>query len=92
MWLRNTYKVATVAVGVVSLLFLGGKVFVLQDCLYIPNVRRNLSVFCLSCNGFSTVFNKNFVSVKYDADEICVGMLVDNLYIFKPEEIFISIQ
>ena len=68
--------------GVVSLLFPRGKLLVLNDCLYVPNVRRNLiSVSCLSCNGFSAIFNKNFVFVKYDANEICVGMLVDNLYI-----------
>ena len=58
---------------------------VLNNCLYVSNVRRNLiSVSCLPCNGFSAVFNKNFVSVKYHADEICVGMLVDNLYILEP--------
>ena len=62
LWLGDTFRVAAVAVGVVSLFFLGGKLLVLNDCLYVPNVRRNLiSVFCLSCNEFSTIFNKNFV-------------------------------
>ena len=76
---------AAVAVGVVSLHFPRGKILVLDDCLYVHNVRRNLiSVSYLSCNGFSTIFNKNFVSIKYDADEICCGMLVDNLYILEP--------
>ena len=75
----------SVAVGVVSLIFPGGKLLVLNDCLYDPNVRRNLIlVSCLSCNEFSAVFNKNFIYVKYDADEICVGILVDNLYILEP--------
>ena len=50
---------------------------VLEDCLYVPNVRRNLiSVSCLACNEFSTIFNKNFVSIKYDINEICCGMLL----------------
>ena len=85
MWLGDTSKVAAVVVGVVSLHFSGGKVLVLDDCLYVPNVRRNLiSISCLSCNGFSTIFNKNFISIKYDADEICCRMLVDNLYILEP--------
>ena len=71
--------------GVVSLFFLRGKTLVLEDCLYVPNVRRNLiSVSSLSCNGFSIIFNKNFLSIKYDVDEICCGMLVDNLYILEP--------
>ena len=78
-------KVATVAMGVVSLYFPGDKILVLEDCLYVPNIRRNLiSVSCLSCNRFSAIFNTNFVSIKYDVDEICCGMLVDNLYILEP--------
>ena len=85
MWLGDTSKVAAVAVGVVSLHFSGDKILVLDDCLYVPNVRRNLiSVSCLSYNGFSAIFNKKFVSIKYDIDEICCGMLVDNLYILEP--------
>ena len=84
LWLEDTSKVAAVTVGVVSLLFLGRKILVLEDCLYVPNVRKNLiSVSSLSCNGFSAIFNKNFVSVKYDADEICCGMLIDSLYIIE---------
>ena len=71
--------------GVVSLHFPGGKLLVLEECLYVPNVRRNLiSVSSLACNGFSALFNKNFISIKYGADEICLEMLVDNLYLLKP--------
>ena len=55
----DTSKVAAVAVGVVSLYFAGEKILGLEDCLYVPNVRRNLiSVSCLACNGFSAIFNK----------------------------------
>ena len=85
LWLGDMSKVTAVAVGVVSLHFPGGKILVLKDYLYVPNIRRNLiSVSYLSCNGFSAIFNKNFVSIKYDIDEICYGMLVDNLYILEP--------
>ena len=81
LWLGDTLRVMAVAVGVVSLLFPGGKLLVLNDCLYVPNVRRNLiSIFCLSCNGYSTIFNKNMVSIKCNADDIYNGILVDNLY------------
>ena len=69
----------------VSLHFSGGKFLVLDECLYVPNIRRILiSFFYLSCNGFSVIFNKNFISIKYDVDEICCGILIDNLYILVP--------
>ena len=81
----DTSCVAVVVVGVVTLYFKGGKFLILDDCLYVPRVRRNLvSVFCLSCNGYSSVFNKNLVFVKYNDDIICCGMLQDNLYLLKP--------
>ena len=58
---------------------------ILKDCLYVPNIRRNLiSVFCLACNGFSALFNKNFVSIKYGVDEIYSKMLIGNLYLIEP--------
>ena len=76
----DTLRVAAVAVGVVTLHFEGGKFLVLDDCLYVPEVRRNLvSVFCLSCNGYSSVFNKDSIFIKYNDDIICCGILQDNL-------------
>ena len=75
LWLGDTSKVAVVTVGVMSLHFSRGKILVLEDCLYVNNVRRNLiSVSCLACNGFLAIFNKNFISIKYDVDEIFCGM------------------
>ena len=38
----DTLRVAAVAVGFVTLHFEGGKFLILDDCLYVPNVRRNL--------------------------------------------------
>ena len=81
----DTSKVAAIIVGVVTLHFDGCKVLVLQDCLYIPIVRRNLiSILSLACNKISTLFNKNLVFIKWNDDVICCGMLVDNLYMLKP--------
>ena len=78
----DTSKVAVEAVGVVTLHFSRGKVLVLEYCLYVPSVKRNLiPIPCLACNGYSTFFNKNSIFVKYDVDVICVGTLVDNLYL-----------
>ena len=84
LWLGDSSKVAAVAVGLVSLTFSGGKTLVLDDCLYVPNVRRNLISFsCLHVMNFQQ-YSIKIVSVKYDADEICCGMLVDNIYILEP--------
>ena len=58
---------------------------VLSDCLYVPGVRRNIVlVFCLSCNGYSSVLNKDSIFFKYNDDIICRGMLSDNLYLLEP--------
>ena len=76
---------AAVAVGVVTLHFEGDKILVLSDCLYVPSVMRNLvSVSCLSCNEYSSVFNKDSIFVKYNDDIICRGMLLDNLCLLEP--------
>ena len=78
----DTSRVAAVAVGFVTLHFEGGKRLVLSDCLYVPGVRRNLVlVSCLSCNGYSSLFNKDSIFAKYGDDIICCGMLLDNLYL-----------
>ena len=81
----DTSRVAAVVVRVVTLHFGGGKKLVLSDCLYVPGVRRNLvSVSCLSCNRYSSLFNKYFIFIKYKNDVICRGMLSDNLYLLEP--------
>ena len=74
----DTSHVAGVAVGVVTLHFGGDKKLVLNDCLYVPSVRRNLVlVSCLSCNVYSSLFNKDSIFIKYGDDVICRGMLSD---------------
>ena len=81
----DTSRVAAVAVEVITLHFEGGKVLVLHDCLYVPSIRRNLiSISCLSCYGYSSLFDKKIIFIKYDDKLICVGMLVDNLYMLEP--------
>ena len=75
---------AAVAVGDITLQFEGDKFLVLKDCLYIPSVRRNsISVSGLICNGYSFLFNENSILVKYGNDDICYGMLVDNLFLLE---------
>ena len=58
---------------------------VLVDCLYVSKVRRNLiSVPSLACNGYSILFNKNSSLIKWNDETVCVGSLVDNLYLLNP--------
>ena len=81
----DTSHMAAVIVGVVTLHFEGGKKLVLSDCLYVPSVRRNLvSVSYLSCNGYSSLFNKDSIFIKYRDDIICHDILLDNLYLLEP--------
>ena len=69
LWLGDTTKVAARAVGEVSLRFGGHKLLVLKDCLFVPQIRRNLiSVSCLALDGYSLVFDINSVSIKYGVD------------------------
>ena len=85
MLMGDTSRMAAVAVGVVTLHFEGDKYLVLSGCHYVPSVRRNLVlIFCLSCNGYSSFFNKDSIFVKYNDDIICRGMLSDNLYLLEP--------
>ena len=78
-------KVVAVEVGVVTLHLSRGKGLVQDDCLFIPSVRRNLILVpSLSCNKFSTLFNKKFIFIKYNDDVICCGTLVDTLYLVDP--------
>ena len=83
--MRDTSRVAATAVGVVTLHFEGGRVLVLHHFLYVPIIRMSLnSVSCLFCHGYSSLFNKKSVFVKYDDKFIYVGMLADNLYMLEP--------
>ena len=85
LWLGDTSKVAAKAVGEVSLHFGGHKILVLRDCLYVPQIRRNLILIsCLALDGYSSIFDINSVCVKYGVDVICSGMLKDNLYLIEP--------
>ena len=43
-----------------------------------------ISVSCLALDGYSSVFDINSVSIKYDVDVIYVRTLVDNLYLVEP--------
>ena len=78
-------KILVVAVGVFNLCF-DSRVLILEDCLYVPNVRRNL-IFAtyLGRHGYCVILKDNVV-IKKDKVFICSGNIVDDLYIINPDK------
>ena len=73
-------KIPVVSIGVFNLCF-ESRVLILEDCLYVPNVRRNLiSATYLGKHGYCVILKENIV-IKKDKVFICSGNIVDGLYI-----------
>ena len=73
-------KIPVVAIGVFNLYF-EFRVLILEDCLYVPNVCRNLiSDTYLGKHGYCVILNDKVV-IKKDKVFICSGNNVDGLYI-----------
>ena len=82
MFLTLAYgsKILIVAVGVYNLCF-KSRVLILEECLYVPNVRRNLiSTTYLGKNGYCIILKDNVV-IKKSKMFICSGNIMDGLYI-----------
>ena len=59
---------------------------ILEDCLYVPNVRRNLiSATQLGRHGYCVILKDNVV-IKKDKVFIYSGDIVDGLYIINPNK------
>ena len=57
------------------------RVLILEDCLYVPNVRKNLiSATYLGRHGYCVILKDNVV-IKKDKVFICFGNIIDGLYI-----------
>ena len=58
----------------------------MEDCLYVPNVRRNLIfVTYLGKHGYCVILKDNVV-IKKDKVLICFGNIVEGLYILTPDK------
>ena len=58
----------------------------MEDCLYVPNVRRNLiSATYLGKHKYYVILKDNVV-IKKDKVFICSGNIVDGLYILNPDK------
>ena len=62
------------------------KVLILKDCLYVPNVRRNLiSTTYLGRHGYCVILKDNVV-IKKDKVFTNSGNIVDGLYTINPNK------
>ena len=83
--LANGSIIPVVVVGVFNLCF-ESKVLLLEDCLYVLNVRRNLiSTTYLGKHGYCVILKDNIV-IKKDKVFICSGNIVNGLYILTPDK------
>ena len=72
--------VAATAIGTFYLELSSTRTLVLDDCLYVPEVRRNLvSISKLGCLGYSFLFTSKLV-VKFNNKFVTSGILQDGLY------------
>ena len=77
--LADGSRIPVVAVGVFNLCF-GSRVLLLEDCLYVPNVRRNLiSATYLGKHGYCVILKDNVV-IKKGKVFICSGNYGWSLY------------
>ncbi|KAH9670831.1 hypothetical protein KPL70_017127 [Citrus sinensis] len=75
--------VSAVKTGSVLLSF-NNETLVLNNCPYVPDIKRNLiSVACLSKQGYTVNFGSS-VSIFHNKRLICSGTLEDNLYHLSP--------
>ena len=83
--LADGSKILVVTIGVFNLCF-DSRVLILEDCLYVPNVRRNL-IFAtyLGRHGYCVILKDNVV-IKKGKMFICSGNIVDGLYILTPDK------
>ena len=73
--------VAATAIGTFCLELSSSRTLVLDECLYVPEVRRNLiSVSRLGCFGYSFIFTAKLI-VKFNNKFVAFGILQDGLYL-----------
>ena len=78
-------RIPVVAGGVFNLCF-ESRVLILEDCLYVSNIRKNLiSATYLGKHGYCVILKDNVV-IKKGKVFICYGNIVDGLYILTPDK------
>ena len=68
------------AIGLVELSFDNNRTLILEECLLVPDFKRNfVSVSCLIKHGLTVQFNSS-VSIRNKYSFICSGILMNGLY------------
>ena len=83
--LADGSRILVVTVGVYNLCF-DSRVLILEDCLYVPNVCRNLIFATYLGKHEYCVILKNNVVIKKGKMFICFGNIVEGLYILTPDK------
>ena len=84
--------VVATAIGVFSLELSNNRILILEDCLYVPEVRRNLiSVSKLALSGYSFLFNSKLV-VKFQNKFVASGIIYDGLYLLNVDNSLNNIE
>ena len=81
--LGNMEPISVKAIGPVVLFFENNRTLCLEDCLFVPNFKRNLvSISCLVEHGLTLQFNSSIsISTSFF---ICSSDLMNNLYFLSP--------
>ena len=83
--LADGSRILVVTVGVFNLCF-DYRVLILEDCLYVPNIRRNLiSTTYLGKYGYCVILKDNVINKK-DKVFFYSGNIVDGLLILTPNK------
>ena len=84
LWLRISQTVSATAIGSITLNF-KNKILILQNCIYVPDIQKNLiSVAYLHLQGYTVKFN-SVVFIKHNKMNVCSSPLVDGLYYLNPK-------
>ena len=82
--LGNGERVFVMAIELVELSFDNNRILILEDCLLVPDFKRNLVyVSCLIKHGLIVQFNSS-VSIRNKYSFICSGILMNGLYFLSP--------
>ncbi|KAL3633507.1 hypothetical protein CASFOL_022269 [Castilleja foliolosa] len=85
----NGARVAAEAIGTVYIsIYDSSYSVVLNNCLYVPTLIRNLiSIPVLDNKGFTFVFGNSICIIQKGDDVVCKGQLVNNLYELNPRDV-----
>ena len=73
--------IALAAIGVFYLIISSEKTIILEDCLFVSQIRRSLiSISKLGSFGYSFLFNFK-LSIRLNNKFVAFGMLYDGLYV-----------